>query len=785
MNEERPTISSAGELLRMSCAAIAADWSRALRNRGMVLDGGRPVLADEVPIFLAQLSDALDAGRSRPNDHPNDQRDLGRALSEWSLLREILTSRWAERTTAAELRLIHRSIDQAMVATAADVGRRSELVSAAVERVATLSSDASLDDLLTAMRDAADSLAILVAQGRYLRVRSAIGLRDDEHAPVPISAEQGLIGTVAIKQRPMLLRDAIGDPWTEREAIRSRALYAAPMIRESRLLGVAVLGSANGPLGRHDEVLLQAIADRAATSIEHARLVARERAAHAVTRALGGASTLEGAASGLLEALGENFGWNVGNYFVLDERLSRLVHSRSWRSGAAQYPRFEAMSRDLVFHRGEGLPGRAWASGRFEWISDVGHDANFPRRPAAVEEGIRGAIAFPLRVGTRTLGVLELFSHEERWPSEEGVQMAQVIASQLGEFVARVAAEDAVRRSETEKSSLIDAALDCIVSMDATGRVTTWNPAAERTFGHTREEAVGQELATLIIPERLRDAHRRGLWRYLETGQGPVIDRRLEFPGLHRDGTEFPLELTVTRLAGASPPVFFGFIRDITDRKRRDDVLAIVSHDLKNPLGMIKASAALLHKHGDDQTARLTETMLRSADRMQRMIDDLLDMASIREGRLSMKFGRTQIESLIEEALRLHETIAQEKKITVRRELALAESVWCDRERVLQVLSNLLGNALKFCGDSDTITVRGTIHDGRAEISIADTGPGIPREELPRLFDPYWSAARHVSKGTGLGLYISRGIIEAHGGTIAVASEPGAGSTFTFTLPLE
>src|SRR5206468_2477015 len=142
--------------------------------------------------------------------------------------------------------------------------------------------------------------------------------------------------------------------------------------------------------------------------------------------------------------------------------------------------------------------------------------------------------------------------------------------SQIGQFVERKEAEEAVRASDARRRAILEASLDCIIAMDSQGTITEFNPAAERTFGYTRSEALGRELAELLIPESLRESHRQGLVRYLETGQGPILDRRWEFTAMRRDGSEFPVELAVTRVELPGRALFKGALRDITDRKEAE-----------------------------------------------------------------------------------------------------------------------------------------------------------------------------------------------------------------------
>jgi PAS domain S-box-containing protein len=218
----------------------------------------------------------------------------------------------------------------------------------------------------------------------------------------------------------------------------------------------------------------------------------------------------------------------------------------------------------------------------------------------------------------------------------------------------------------------------------------------------------------------------------------------------------------------------------------REDVLAIVSHDLRNPLGAIDLSATMMMQRATDPRARKQlEIIRRSTTRMEHMITDLLDMASIQAGRLVLDKTPQDAARLVADAVEMHASLAAEKQIVLTADTVLeGVTVMCDRERIGQVFGNLLSNSIKFCKPGDDISITGRRSGAHVVFVLADTGPGIAPDELPHIFEPYWSARRHAKQGTGLGLYISKGIVDAHHGTIDVASQLGAGATFTITLPL-
>ncbi|HEU0093121.1 MAG TPA: GAF domain-containing sensor histidine kinase [Vicinamibacteria bacterium] len=228
--------------------------------------------------------------------------------------------------------------------------------------------------------------------------------------------------------------------------------------------------------------------------------------------------------------------------------------------------------------------------------------------------------------------------------------------------------------------------------------------------------------------------------------------------------------------------------------KARDELMAVVAHDLKNPLNTIQlALRALLDSDGsgdDEGGKRALErhalgAIQRAADRMYRLIHDLLDVARADAGRLWIQPAPADPEVLLREALEAHCQVAAAKGVTL--EAAADEplpSVLADRERIAQVFSNLIGNALKFTPGGGRVSVRGWRATPGVRFAVEDTGPGIPRDQQPHVFDRFWQATNAPAMGTGLGLSIAKAIVEGHGGSIKVDSAPGQGTRFEFSLPM-
>jgi light-regulated signal transduction histidine kinase (bacteriophytochrome) len=230
-------------------------------------------------------------------------------------------------------------------------------------------------------------------------------------------------------------------------------------------------------------------------------------------------------------------------------------------------------------------------------------------------------------------------------------------------------------------------------------------------------------------------------------------------------------------------------VREQRAVRARDDLVAVVSHDLRNPLGVIQMQAAILQQtvgSGSEEFSRRIQTssdhIQRAVRHMNTLIRDLLDLAKLEAGRFTLQCSRCQMNDLIEESLLILRPLAEAKRISLTADLQ-ADFVHADRDRIFQVLSNLVGNAIKFTPERGAISVRAETIDTEIRLTVSDTGPGIPPEQLANVFDRYWQARRSDQEGSGLGLFIAKGIVEAHGGRIWTEVRPGSGATFIFILP--
>jgi PAS domain S-box-containing protein len=306
------------------------------------------------------------------------------------------------------------------------------------------------------------------------------------------------------------------------------------------------------------------------------------RTEHAVARVLASAPDEENAHPRLLAAIGGALAWDFGALWTpIDDEGTALRCTHTWEGAFTPVAAFADLSRSVTLAAGQGLPGEVWQTGRPAWIADAHeHPRPLPRVQAADAAGLRSAFAFPVRRAGRVLAVMEFFAAARVAPDDELLATMASLGSQIGQFVRRCRAERGVRESEARKTAILNAAFDCIVTMDGNGCIVEINAATERTFGYRAEEMIGQELAEIMIPPgRLREDHRRGLKRYMDTGATRIVGHPVELTAMRKDGSTFPVELAVTRPVLPGPALFCGYLRDVTERRRAEHALQALAEE--------------------------------------------------------------------------------------------------------------------------------------------------------------------------------------------------------------
>jgi PAS domain S-box-containing protein len=375
-------------------------------------------------------------------------------------------------------------------------------------------------------------------------------------------------------------------------------------------------------------------------------------------------------------------------------------------------------------------------------------------------------------------------------------------------------AKELAESSQQRTRLIVDSAYDAYVAMNSGGCIIDWNRQAELTFGWSRAEVLGRLLHEIIIPPAYRAAHVHGLEHFLQTGEGPVLQRRIEVPALRRDGSEFLVELTISPIRYGPEWVFSAFLHDITERKQaeeelrkardaaeaasqaKSEFLANMSHEIRTPMNaIIGMSELLLDTPLNIEQRDYLETVKKSADALLSVINDILDFSKIEAGKLELENFPFDLRDSIGDMLNTLALRAHQKGLEVACHITpdVPDVVIGDPARLRQVLINLVGNAIKFTEKGEVVVdvqmqeaTRGGPHPEPCllHFSVRDTGIGIPADKQSLIFGAFVQVDGSTTRrygGTGLGLAISSRLVQRMGGRIWVESVPRQGSTFHFT----
>jgi two-component system NtrC family sensor kinase len=361
-----------------------------------------------------------------------------------------------------------------------------------------------------------------------------------------------------------------------------------------------------------------------------------------------------------------------------------------------------------------------------------------------------------------------------------------------------------LKLSDARAAAIIASSLDCVIVIDEKGAIVEFNPAAETTFGYSRDEAVGRPMAELLIPPTLRGRHLSGIQRYLQTGEANVIGRRIEVEAMRASGAAFPIELAITEIRLADRRLFAAHLRDLTEAKAASaeiqrqrealhqsekmaafgSLLAGVAHELNNPLSIVVGHALMLEEELQATKAAERSAKIRlAAERCARIVRSFLAIARQRKAAPEA----LDVAALIEGVLQLLAYGLNTGGVDVARSIPSdLPAIWGDGDQLHQVLANLMTNAHQAMSAQPAprrirISARRSASD--IEIVVADNGPGIPAELRRRIFDPFFTT-KPVGAGTGVGLSISRGLVEAHGGSLELAPSGPEGAAFVIRLPI-
>ncbi len=825
--------------VRRESGEILAEWEATIRELPSARGLDRSGLLDHMPDVLERVTCVADAIlRGGPVEAPKTEAerhaldrlgvgfDLGEVVLEYSHLRACVLRRWEAQVGCGNGRMgvaaFNLAVDRAIAASVERYTEARDRTLRAIDRISTAALEShdltellrKLLQVLVETTEATDTAVILLRDGDVLRTRAAVGLEAEVAAGFTLRIGEGFAGTIAAEGRPLLLKSASDDALVKSDHLRAkgvRGLYGVPLVAGDEVLGVTHIGSLSAfDFSDQDKQLLRAVAHRAAMAVTQHVLRDREREA---TAALDAERRWW---KGILEAL------PVG--VVVAEAPSGL---RTFANRRAQ---------ELI---GAGYVRLGEVGDEERTVQDLG-GAPVPGDRIPLSRALRGEtvvgeeLVLPLLHPPVTVR-----THAAPLTDPEGTILGAAVAFDDVSEQKRVEAEQRFLKEATAvlASTLDDRETLARVARLAVPRMADWCSVDLRVEGGTERLVVehaepAKVVRALELRRRfpIRSGEGWGVARVLQTGRAELHEevsedrlRELAHAPEHLEGlVELGMRsaMIVPMVAHGTPIGAISFVTAESGRRygprdlevaqelatraalalenarlfreaqeafqARQRVLAIVSHDLRNPIAAMKMGLAVLEKAVTEPLQREVVTRMgRSVQRMQHLVRDLLDLASVEAGRLSVELGSHRFDQLLAEAIEAEEPAAVERGLVIERgPVPDGVLVRCDRHRVLQVLGNLVGNAVKFARRGDRIRVGAEVAGGQLEVEVSDSGPGIAPEDLPHLFAPYWSGARQAGQGTGLGLYISKAIVEAHGGRIGAESGPDGGSRFRFTLPI-
>ncbi len=529
----------------------------------------------------------------------------------------------------------------------------------------------------------------------------------------------------------------------------------------------------------------------------------RLEAQHAITRALVESANPAEAMPRVMRIACKTLDWPLCQLWTLDPDENLLRRTVVCRE-TSLLEAFEQENASLTFARGSGLPGRVWASAQPAWVEDLSsEEAASPRAPAFTRARLRSAFAFPVLLDSRVMGVMEFFSLHPRHTDRELLETAADLGAQMGQFIERRRAQEALRDSEERYRTTLSSIGDAVIAVDAQGCVQFLNAVAQGLTGWSQREAVRRPLNDVfrVVRENGHEPLADPVRRVLEQGTPAVQEDGAVLQA--RDGRETPIDDSAAPIrndAGELIGVVLVF-RDVRSRRRTEEALrsseklaatgrlaASIAHEINNPMEAVTNLLYLIENNPglDDTTREYARLAEQELGRMDRIVKQTLGFY-----RESAEPVAVCLTSVLDNVLELYARRIQRARIQVRKRYRFEGEIKAFPGEMRQVFSNLVSNALEALGEGGEIAV----HVSRARdwgaqrvpgvrVTVADNGIGITRDNLQRIFDPFFTTKG--INGTGLGLWITYGIVQKHGGKIIVRSctgGPRRGTSFSVLLP--
>lgn len=517
--------------------------------------------------------------------------------------------------------------------------------------------------------------------------------------------------------------------------------------------------------------------------------------------------TVVGVASEIASHIVNSFGFDNSEIYILNEDKQILELK------ASLYKDWDSIEILESLKFGEGIIGSVAESGKPEIVENTALDNRYIAQKATYGS----EIALPIKIENKVIGVINCEHPEIGFFTSKHLKTLQTIANLSASRIKSAkakrrqeAAELELRENEKKLRTIIESALDAIITVDEQGIIQEWNPRAEEIFGWTAQESIGKNLTSNIIPNQHHTSHEKGMKKYLKTGVGPVLNQRIEVTAMRRSGEEFPIELSIIPILRGKKHSFTAFIRDITLAKRTKDEMekslikerelnelksrfvSMTSHEFRTPLTTIKQNVDLIGYQLEASLPNAKENFNRyfqridsEIGRVTNLMNDILLLGKIEAGKVEIS---KRNEDLVQLANQCIQKICQgrldQRGIKLETK-GIERPVQIDLQLMEHVLTNIMSNSLKYSPDEKdpelTISFRSL---SEVIISCKDQGIGIPKKDQKGLFSSFYRATNVKNiQGTGLGLSIVKEFVVMHGGTIEVVSDTNQGATFIISIP--
>lgn len=516
--------------------------------------------------------------------------------------------------------------------------------------------------------------------------------------------------------------------------------------------------------------------------------------------------TVEGIANEIVSHVVNSFGFKNSEIYILNEEKN--VHELK-----ASINTLDDLDLKKGLPIGEGIVGSVAKSGIAEIIPNTALDPRY----IAQKTHYCSELAVPISAENKVIGVINCEHEEVDFFNSIHLDKLQTIANLSASRIKNAKAkrkqekaENDLRESEKKLRTIIESALDAIITIDEHGIIQEWNPRAEEIFGWSAEESIGKDLTSNIIPNQHHTSHHNGMKKYLKTGIGPVLNQRIEVTAMRKSGEEFPIELSIIPILRGEIHTFTAFIRDITLAKRTKDEMekslakerelselksrfvSMTSHEFRTPLTTIKQNVDLISYQLEASVPnakanfdRYFQRIDSEIGRVTNLMNDILLLGKIEAGKVDISKRPGDLVKLASQCIqKICVGRLDQRGITLETK-GVERPVSMDIQLMEHVLTNIMSNALKYSPDAKDPELTISFNSlSEVLISCKDQGIGIPKKDQKGLFSSFYRATNVKNiQGSGLGLSIVKEFVVMHGGTIQVISDTNKGSTFNISIP--